>query len=230
MVLVGKHLILERQEGPTGIDQVDAAEPVLLGDLLRPSVFLDRHGEQRAPLHRRIVRDEHERHPANDADARDDAGAGRLVVVLTPPAERRELEEGRSVVDDVIDAIARQELPTTRVPLPRDGTTGAVLDDPVLTLPESPRGVALRFVIRHEDGTGSVKSADERAHAPSRSHRGAAGRLAVPPGRATARGVWAIWTSCTCALVLNREATYFSCVVGRIRPAMPRADPGLRPR
>ena len=42
MVAVGKHLVLKRQKRSAGVDQIDAREPVLPGDLLCAQMFLDR--------------------------------------------------------------------------------------------------------------------------------------------------------------------------------------------
>ena len=43
VLAVGEDLVLQRQEGAAGIDQVDAGQPVLQGDLLGAQVLLHRH-------------------------------------------------------------------------------------------------------------------------------------------------------------------------------------------
>jgi hypothetical protein len=40
MIAVGKHLVLQRQVGAAGVDQVDAGQAVLEGDLLGAECFL----------------------------------------------------------------------------------------------------------------------------------------------------------------------------------------------
>ena len=73
MVAVGKDLGLEGQEGAPGVDEVDARKAVLLGDLLRAQVLLDRQREVGAALHRRVVGDDHALAALDHPDARDDA-------------------------------------------------------------------------------------------------------------------------------------------------------------
>ena len=46
----------------------------------------------------------------HDADARDDAGAGRLAVVLVVRDEQADLDEARADVAEPLDALARREL------------------------------------------------------------------------------------------------------------------------
>ena len=89
VLAVGEHLGLERQERAAGVDEVDARQPVLLGDLLRAQVLLHREREVRAALHRRVVRDDHALAPLDDADPGDDAGARRLAVVEVPTRRAR---------------------------------------------------------------------------------------------------------------------------------------------
>ena len=116
---VGEHLGLERQERAAGVDEVDARQPVLLGDLLGTEVLLDRDREVRAALHRRVVGDEHALAPLDDADSGDDPGGGRLVVVEPPRGERGELEERGVRVDEQVDPLAGGQLPARAVALDR---------------------------------------------------------------------------------------------------------------
>ena len=71
--LVREDLVLHRQEGAPRVDQIDAGQVVLLGDLLRPDVLLDCHRVVRAPLYGRIVGHEHTllamHHPNSGHDA-----------------------------------------------------------------------------------------------------------------------------------------------------------------
>ena len=111
VLAVGKDLGLERQERAARVHEVDAGQPVLLGDLLGAQVLLDRHREVRAALDRRVVGDDH------DLAARDtrpiaghEAGARRLAVVHPVGGERRELEERRARVEQRVDAVAHEHL------------------------------------------------------------------------------------------------------------------------
>ena len=70
MLPVGKHLVLVRQVRPARIDQVDAGQRVLRGDLLRPQVLLHRHRIVGAALHRGVVRHHHHLLPGHPPDRR----------------------------------------------------------------------------------------------------------------------------------------------------------------
>ena len=59
MLAIGEDLVLQRQEGPAGINQVDARKAVLPGDLLRAEVLLDRNRVVRSALNRGVVCDYH---------------------------------------------------------------------------------------------------------------------------------------------------------------------------
>jgi hypothetical protein len=85
MVAVGEHLGLVGQVGAAGIDQIDAGQVVLFGDLLRPQVLLHGHREVGAALHRRIVGDDHDLAARDPADAADHARARSAVGSLASP-------------------------------------------------------------------------------------------------------------------------------------------------
>ena len=96
VVAVREDVGLERQERAAGVDEVDARQPVLERDLLRPQVLLDGHRVVRAALDRRVVGDDHAGRALDPADAGDDAGARRVVVVEAGRGERAQLEERAS--------------------------------------------------------------------------------------------------------------------------------------
>ena len=125
VVAVGEDLVLHRQEGAAGIDQVDAGQAVLQRDLLCAQVLLHGDREVGAALHRGIVGDDDALAPGDAADAGDDAGGGDLVVVEAVRGELRQLEERRTGVDQSRDAIARQQLVAREVALAR-GLTAAL--------------------------------------------------------------------------------------------------------
>ncbi len=93
MIAIGKDLGLQRQERAARVDQINARQMVLLGDLLRAQMLLHRHRIVRAALDGRVVGDDHAVLPFDDADAGDDAGAGRIVVVHAVRGERGEFEK-----------------------------------------------------------------------------------------------------------------------------------------
>ena len=95
MLLVGKDLGLQRQEGAARVDEVDARQPVLERDLLRAQVLLHRDRVVGAALDGGVVGDDQHLAARDASDAGDDAGAGRLVVVHLPGGQGRELEERR---------------------------------------------------------------------------------------------------------------------------------------
>ena len=115
VLAVGEDFVLSREERSARVDEVEAGEPVLEGDLLRAQVLLHRERVIGAALHRRVVRDDHALVPADAADPGDDPRAGGFVVVHAERGEGRELEERRARVEEPLDALAREELPRLRV-------------------------------------------------------------------------------------------------------------------
>ena len=68
MVAIGEHLVLARQMGAAGIDQIEAGQPVLARDVLSAQVLLDRDRIVGAALDRGVVGDDHAlaaHHPAD---------------------------------------------------------------------------------------------------------------------------------------------------------------------
>ncbi len=110
VVAVGKNLVLGRQVGAAGIDQVDAGQAVLCRDLLRAQVLLDRDREVGAALHRGIVGDDHAFDALHAADAGDHAAGIHLVVEHVPAGHGREFEKGCARIEQAVDALARQQL------------------------------------------------------------------------------------------------------------------------
>ena len=107
---VGKDLGLERQERAARVDEVDAGQAVLLGDLLRAQVLLDRDRVVRAALDGGVVGDDHD-FPARDPpDAGDEPGARRLAVVHPVGRQGRELEERRARVEQRVHPVAHEHL------------------------------------------------------------------------------------------------------------------------
>ena len=120
MVAVGEDLGLQRQERAARVDEIEARQTVLLGDLLRAQVLLHGEREVRAALHGRVVRDDHALAcPRSTPTPGDDAGARRVAVVQIPCGERVQLEERRVGVDEPVDPLARRQLAARTMALDR---------------------------------------------------------------------------------------------------------------
>ena len=150
VLAVGKHVVLARQEGAAGIDEVDAGQAVLQRDLLRAQMLLHRHRVVGAALHRRVVGDDHAFLPVDAADAGDHAGRRRLAVVHAVGRELADLEERRARVEQAVDALARQQLAARRMPLARLGVAAerdlGRAGAQVVDLAPQERGVGLELV------------------------------------------------------------------------------------
>ena len=93
VLAVGEHLVLMRQVGPARIHQIEAGQPVLLGDLLSADVLLDGHRIVGAALDRRVVGDDDALAPFDAPDSGDDAGGRHIGAVKTVRRKGREFQE-----------------------------------------------------------------------------------------------------------------------------------------
>ena len=134
VLAIREHVGLQRQERPARVDEVDARQAVLGGDLLQAQVLLHRHREVRAALDRGVVGDDRDLAAADDPDAGHDPRRRRLAVVHVPGGERRQLEERGAGIHQAVDAIAREQLAPARVP--RDGLVAAAALDERESLPQ----------------------------------------------------------------------------------------------
>ncbi len=117
VIAVGEHLCLQRQEGTARVHEVDARKPVLERNLLRTEMLLDGQGIVGAALDRGIVGNDEDVAVRDASDARHEAGGRRVVVVHVPRGKRRELEERRIGIEQLIDAFAHGKLALRAVPL-----------------------------------------------------------------------------------------------------------------
>ena len=85
-------------------------EPILERDLLRAQVLLDGDRVVRAALDGRVVGDDHDLAARHAADAGDDAGRRRIVVVHVERGERGQLEKRRARIEQPLDALADRQL------------------------------------------------------------------------------------------------------------------------
>jgi hypothetical protein len=81
-------------------------------------VLLDGHRVVGAALDRRVVGDDHAFTAGHPADAGDDAGGGRLVVVHAGGREAGQFEEGRAGVHERLHAVPGQQFAPVDVSLP----------------------------------------------------------------------------------------------------------------
>ena len=119
VVAIRKHLVLLRQECAARIDEVDAGQSVLEGDLLRPKVLLHGHRVVGAALDGGVVADHHHVASVDQPDARDDPRAGRVATVEALGGERRQFDEGTALVEEPADAVPGEQLAAGDVTLAR---------------------------------------------------------------------------------------------------------------
>ena len=109
MIAVGKHLVLTGQEGASGVDQIDAGQPILPRDLLSAQVFLDRNRVVGTAFDRRVVGHDHAFATGDPADSGDDAGPWAFVVVHPVGGKRSDFEQGTAGVEQAVDAVTGQQ-------------------------------------------------------------------------------------------------------------------------
>ncbi len=117
VIAVGEDLGLMGQVRPAGVHQIDARQPVLLGDLLGPEVLLHGQREIGPALHRGVVGHDHHLAPRHAAHAGDQSRPRRLAVVEPVGGQGPHLQERRAGIQETPHPIAGQQLAATRVPL-----------------------------------------------------------------------------------------------------------------
>ena len=110
VVAVGKYLVLHRQEGAAGIDEVNAGQGIVAGDVLRAQVLFDRHRVIGAALDGGVVGDDDAFGARDQTDAGHDAGPRRFIAVLAKAGELGKLQKSGARIDQQVDAFARQQL------------------------------------------------------------------------------------------------------------------------
>ncbi len=131
MLAVGKDIVLVRQIGAAGIDEVEAREAVLARDFLGAQMLLHGDRKVRPALHRRVVDDDDAFAARDAADPGDDARRRDLAAIHAVGGELRQFEKGRARIEQGADALARQELAAGGVALAR-GDAAALADHPDL--------------------------------------------------------------------------------------------------
>jgi hypothetical protein len=119
MLAVWEDVGLKWKKGATGIHKVQAREPILHRDLLRPQVLFDRNRKVCTSLNSGIVRNDHRLVTLNHSYAGDKAGTWRLIVIHAVRGERAEFEERRTRIQHRLDALAYEHLAAFFVALDR---------------------------------------------------------------------------------------------------------------
>ncbi len=176
VLAVRKHLVLVRQIGAAGIDQVDAGQPVLAGDLLGAQMLLDRDRVVGAALDRGVVGDHQALLATDPADAGDQARGRHLVAIHAEGRELGQLEKGRAGVEQRPHPVARQQFAAAKVALAR-GRAAALPD-------QRDRGAEILDQGAHRRGIGAERLGARVDLGPEQVH-GAAVRAEarLPRGR-----------------------------------------------
>ena len=93
MFAIRENLVLQGQEGTTGVDEVNAREVVFSRDVLRAQVLLHRDRKIRAAFDSCVVGHDDDFLSLHPADAGDDSGRGCRVVIHAFGRERGQFEE-----------------------------------------------------------------------------------------------------------------------------------------
>src|SRR5262245_35440522 len=122
MVAIGEHIRLKREERSAGIHEVKTRQAVLHCNFLRPQVLLHCDWEICTALHRSVICNKDGLMTLNHADARNETGAWRLIVVHAVSRDRAEFEERCVRVQYPIDSFTDEHLAPFFVPLYRGFT------------------------------------------------------------------------------------------------------------
>src|SRR5262245_30692381 len=118
MFAVREDLGLMRQIGAAAVDKIKAGQTVLARNFLRAQVFFHCHRKVGATLDGGVIADDDALSGLYTPDTRDEPRAVDRVVVHLIGSKRRELKERRSVIDQIHDSVARQQLPAGNMALP----------------------------------------------------------------------------------------------------------------
>ena len=131
-VLARKDAALIRQVHARRIDEIDDGNAAAHRDFLRAQDLSNRLRPPRPRFHGGIIGDNHNFAPFHNANTGDDAGAGRLSVVLIVGHEEADFEKARAGVTQAADAFASGEFPLRMLML--NLFLAAALPEPILEL------------------------------------------------------------------------------------------------
>jgi hypothetical protein len=121
MVAIRKNLGLMRQVCPARIDQIDAGQTVLLGDLLSPQVLFDRNREIGPAFDGRVIGHDHDFTATDPPNAGNDPSRWSLIIIHTVGRQSPDFEEGCPDIEQALNPLPRQELAARNVTLTRRG-------------------------------------------------------------------------------------------------------------
>ena len=105
---------------PPEIDEIDAGQPVVGGDLLGAEMLLHRQRIIGAALHRRVIGDDDRKPPADAADPGNEAGGRHLLgAIAVARRELADLEKGGAGVEQTLHPLAGEELAACDMPRAR---------------------------------------------------------------------------------------------------------------
>ena len=152
VLTVREHLVLPGQERPTRIDQVDAGQAVVQRHLLRAQMLFHRDRVIGAALDRRVVGHDHAFPAAHPPHPGDDARGRGLIPIHAVRRQRRQLQQRRPRIQQVVDPVPGQQLAARGVPFP--GASGPAAAGGGQPLPQlrHQRGVLLRVPLERLAG------------------------------------------------------------------------------
>jgi hypothetical protein len=116
VISIGKDFVLQGQEGAARVDEIDAWQAILEGDLLRTQVLLYGQRVVGAALYGRVVGDDHAADAANGSDSADEPRGRQRHVVDAIRGELADLEPRRVGVEQLRDARAYRQLVALEMP------------------------------------------------------------------------------------------------------------------
>src|SRR5690242_2069310 len=113
MLAVGEYFGLMWQVGSAAIDQINAGQAIFACYLLGAQMLFDGHWKIRPALDGGIVTDHQAFTSLDPADPRDQARSMNGIVIHAIGGKRRELQKWRTRINQVHDAITRQQFAAT---------------------------------------------------------------------------------------------------------------------
>ncbi len=119
MALIRENLVLLGEERAAGVDEVEAGQAVLPGDILRAQMLLDRQRIVSTPFDGRVIRRDQAFPPRDAADASNKTCGVRVAAIKSVRGERRDLEKRRARIEQEIDAVANKQFAAGDMARPR---------------------------------------------------------------------------------------------------------------
>src|SRR5687768_14778420 len=110
MIEVGKDFVLQGQKRPARIDEIQAGQIILFGDLLSAQMLLDRHREVRPTFDSGIVGDDEHFAVADASNTSNYSSSRSLVIVEISRGKGRKFQERRARVKQAFYALTDKEL------------------------------------------------------------------------------------------------------------------------